>query len=133
MRLFLTLTGVSLIVAGLAYLLFLHAAVGLTGIELPGAAAAIDARATYGGTQVGLGLFLLWCRSREAAMRPGLVLVFLIGACLALSRLSGFAIDGEFDRFNLAGTAAEIGLATIAGLLLQRDRRDAETETKGAS
>jgi len=127
------LVGVSLIAAGFGYLLFPHSAVGLTGMELPGAAAAIDARATYGGTQIGMGLFLLWCRARRAAARAGLMLVFLISAWLALTRLYGFAIEGEFDRFNAAGAAVELGLTAVAGLFLRRERPEVETETKGAS
>lgn len=121
MRLFLTLVGISLIIAGFGYFLFPHAAVGLTGMELPGAAAAIDARATYGGTQIGMGLFLLWCRASLAAARAGLVLVLLFGACLVLARVFGFAIDGGFDRFNVAAASAELVLTAVAGILLQRD------------
>jgi hypothetical protein len=123
-RPFLTLVGISLIIAGFGYLLFPHAAVGLTGIELPAAAAAVDARATYGGTQIGIGLFLLWCRANATAERAGLVLVLLFGACLVLARVFGFAIEGEFDWFNAAGAAAELVLTALAGILLQRDRSE---------
>jgi hypothetical protein len=131
-RLFLTLTGVSLIVAGVAYLLFPHAAVGIVGIELLGTAAAIDARATYGGTQLAMGLFLLSCRAREDAAHAGLVLIFLVGGCLALARIYGFAIEGESDAFNAIGAVAESGLAAGAAFFLRglRSSRSRLTEAK---
>lgn len=108
--------------AGLAYLLFPHMAVGLTGMELPRAAAVIDARATYGGMQVALGLFLLWCRARVDAAHAGLVLILLVCACLALTRVYGLALEAERDVFNALGAAAESGLAAGAGILLRGSR-----------
>jgi hypothetical protein len=89
-RLFLTLTGLSLIVAGVAYLLFPHVAVGIVGIELPGTAAAIDARATYGGTQrlhdrrIGCGLDLtrLAETHSDQGQRPGVAGTDRIDMCM---------------------------------------------------
>jgi hypothetical protein len=118
-RLFLAFTGVSLILAGFAYLLFPHVAVGLTGMELPVAPAAIDARATYGGTQIGVGLFLLWCRGREEAARTGLVLILVWSTCLALSRIYGFLVDGGPGWFNALGVTLEAGFAAVAAALLR--------------
>jgi hypothetical protein len=120
LRLLLILSGVSFIVAGFAALLFPYDVVGLTGIDLPTGAAVIDARASYGGTQIGVGLFLLWCRAEPGTARAGLVLIFLFAGCLLLARLYGFVLEGEIDRFNLAGTIAELMLAAVAGALLHR-------------
>ncbi len=120
MSLFLTFSGVSLILAGIGYLLFPHVGVGLAGVELPVASAAIDVRATYGGTQVGAGLFLLWCRRKNGTARVGLVLILVWSVCLMLSRIYGFAVDGGPGWFNALGIAVEGAFVVVAALLLQR-------------
>ncbi len=116
---FLVLTGASLVIVRFIYLVFPQSAVSLVGVDLSGAPAAIDVRASYGGTQIGLGLFLLACRKREDSGRAGLVLIFLVGTSLAAARLYGFVIEAEIDSINAFGTAAESGLAIIAALLLR--------------
>lgn len=122
-RFLLALIGISSIALGMGYMVSPHAAVGITGMELPTASAAIDARATYGGTQVGLGIFMLWCRRNDAILNAGLMLVCTLTSCLASARLYGFIVDGGPDGFNTLGAAFEGSLAVASSILLTRTRK----------
>jgi hypothetical protein len=79
-----------------------------------------DVRATYGGFQIGLGLFTLWAAADPARVRMGLVLqAFTIGA-IAACRLTGFAIDGSPNGFLKSAIATEITFTAITLIALFR-------------
>lgn len=125
MHAYLAFSGVCLIAAGFVYLLFPHVT-GVTGMQLPGPAAAIDARASYGGVQIGLGVYLLWCRLREEEVRAGLVLICVVSTSLALARVYGFACDGGPGWFNALAVSVESGFAGVGAILLRRRSNLAE-------
>ena len=78
-----------------------------------------DIRATYGGFQLGLALFLFWsCRSPDK-VASALVATGVIFACVGLGRLFGVIVDGDFSGFNMIGLVFEVFL-TLACIFLYR-------------
>jgi len=73
-----------------------------------------DLRATYGGFQLGSGLFLLWAAGRAEAVRSALVLLALSIGCVGLSRGYGMLVDGSANGFHLFGIATEASIALLA-------------------
>ena len=54
-----------------------------------------DLRATYGGLQLAVGVFLLWSSTCAERYRTGLLLNAIAFGCVAGSRAIGLLIDGE--------------------------------------
>jgi hypothetical protein len=76
-----------------------------------------DLRAIYGGLQIGLGAFLLWCRSDPARTTAGLLALGLAIGCVGALRVLGLLVDGEVNAFhavNLAFEAATTGVVLLA-------------------
>lgn len=68
----LVLTGAGFVGFGAAYALRPDRMAALTDLTLPSPTARADFVATYGGLQLGVGLFLLACARRAAWIEPGL-------------------------------------------------------------
>lgn len=79
-----------------------------------------DIRATYGGIQIGLAVFLYWsslAHSRlSSALAATAIIFFSVGAC----RFYGVIVDGEFSGFNMIGLSFEVVLTVISGWLFLR-------------
>ena len=102
------------ILAGVSYLFAPALLAGLAEITVDTGASRTDVRATYGGFQIGAGLFMWWCasvpqRTTVALMSLG-ILTGGVGAC----RLIGLLLDGGLLYFNLVGLAFEIPVAALA-------------------
>ncbi len=93
------------------------------GIRLDTPDATADFRAVYGGLQVSLGLFLIWCvRAKQYA--SGLVAATLILAGLSLGRLTGMAASGAWTPTAFWLLAPElVGVAVNLSFLLLERRR----------
>ena len=105
---------------GLAYLIAPAAMTKPAGFDDLSASATTDVRATYGGFQVGIGLFLLYAAKAAERHRPGLWLVVLsIGSVLA-SRILGVVLDGDLNEFHSSGLAVEFVLTASAIFVLRR-------------
>jgi hypothetical protein len=107
------------LVFGLLYLLAPTTMTDPTGFGPLGPSATTDVRATYGGLQIGLGLFLLWAAAEDARVRLALVLQVLTIGAVALSRALGILLDGEATGVLLGALAFEV-LLTIAAIALLR-------------
>ncbi len=102
---------------------YLVAPTGLTdptGFGPLGPNALTDVRATYGGFQIGSGLFLLWSATNPARIRTALVLQALTIGAIGSCRLIGFAIDGSPNRFLLSAIVTEITFTALAVFALRR-------------
>jgi len=83
-----------------------------------------DLRAIYGGFQLGLGGFLLWCGRDEARYRAGLLALGCITADVAIVRSIGMFVDGDPTGFLLVNLALEVSIvALVATALFQAQRR----------
>lgn len=79
---------------GLAFAIAPVAMATLVELEVPTATARTDVRAVYGGLELGLGAFLLWCARRRESVRTGLIAALLAFAALAGVRVVGIAVEG---------------------------------------
>jgi len=93
------------------------------GVMQPEAPARTEIRAVYGGIELAVGAFLLWCWRvpRHAASGVLFAALFALGA--GLGRVVGFAVEGAVDPRNLTWGALELaGGAYAAWLVIKRGR-----------
>jgi hypothetical protein len=83
----------------------------------------INLRATFGGTLVGLGVFLIWLPGWSPWQRTvqGLLLWSMAG--IGIARLIGFLLDGSPDTRQWIWLVAEIVIVAVTGFLLYRRGR----------
>ncbi len=89
------LDALALISFGVAFFVSPHGMTGTFGITLSGTDAVADVCAVYGGLELGLGVFLLWCAWKSQAIKPGLVAGTLCLCGFFLGRLVGIATEGH--------------------------------------
>lgn len=94
----------------------------MTGSGFPELApsAITEARAAYGGFQIGLGAFMLWASATPGRVGDGLLLSALVFGAIALCRSLGLALDGSLNGFQGSALAFE---STFTGLSLWGWRR----------
>ncbi len=126
-----TLAKVGLLFAALVFigigLGFLVAPVQLASvveISLPTPMARTDFRATYGGFDLAMGVFLALCALRPTWIRPGLLAVGLAAAGFGSGRLIGILVEGTATFLMVMFVALEAGVAFVALYLLRRLSRD---------
>ena len=99
------------------------------GIHFVSTTGNIELRAMYGGLQTGIGVL-----AAVAIVRPGLrtpalaTLAFLCGG-LALARLGGAGIEGEWSSYTVIGLCFEVISSSVASWLLMRAAADATART----
>jgi uncharacterized membrane protein len=105
---------VAFVVVGLAYMLAPSTFAELATGESPRLPSAVtDMRAVSGGVALGLGLFLGLCASRDEWVVPGLMLSALVLACMPVSRIIGFIVDG-----GVTGTQVSLAVFEAVALVL---------------
>ena len=116
-RLFVQFVGVVFVVYGAA---FLYAPATLfemvTGAVLPGGAATIDARATFGGMSMGIGMVMFFLARCDKTLQQGLVLVATVNFGMAAGRTAGILLDGLANNTMFIYLALEI-VATLVALI----------------
>lgn len=86
----------------------------------PDASGVTDIRATYGGMQLGFGLFLAWAaRDRALHAAAWWACAALVGA-VAVLRLFGLAVDGAPTGFHYGALGFEIPVTLYAVYLYRR-------------
>jgi uncharacterized protein DUF4345 len=90
----LALTGAAFVGFGIAFTFWPDAMARVVDIALPTATARVDLAATYGGFELGFGIFLLLCLRRPAWLEPALYAGALALAGFAVVRLSTLLIVG---------------------------------------
>ncbi len=83
------------------------------------ASGVIDMRATYGGMSVAVGIILLLLAKSEETIKVGLMSVFLLMACMAISRMVGIFVDQNPNVMMYVYLALEIIIAVLSALLLK--------------
>jgi len=89
-------------------------------------AARTDFRATYGGLEFGLGVFLLLCALRREFVRIGLFAAACALIAMATARTTGIVMDG-FDllQFMIALTEWGAGALSTWGAVVAKPEKDA--------
>jgi hypothetical protein len=105
-RLVLVLGGVAFVVLGLASTLWPLPMARVVEIPLPTPTARIDYAATYGGFELGFGVFLLASARRRTWLAPGL--------WASASALAGFALVRALGLVAAAGPATSVIFVALA-------------------
>lgn len=108
------------IVVGAAFLVIPRQYAAILEISLPTAMARTDVRATYGGLELGFGVFLMFCLVRREWIRPGLWALALTVGGFATGRLVGFVAEGTISNFMLFFLVLELAVTLLAVLFLRR-------------
>ncbi|HWT16259.1 MAG TPA: DUF4345 family protein [Patescibacteria group bacterium] len=119
MPLLLSLSGLSFLGFGVAFLIAPRETLALAGVATEGAIAATELRAFYGGVEVALGALILFCATRASRWRDGLWLTLCCYGAIGVTRIAGMAIDGSDSFFLRFAAGTEIGFALAATLLLR--------------
>ncbi len=83
----------------------------------------INLRASFGGTLLGLGAFLVWWPGPRPWLRSLLGLVMWEMAGIGVARLVGFAVDGDPDGRQVVWIVAEVVIFAACAVALRRRRR----------
>jgi len=108
------------IIVGAGFLLIPRQYADVLEISLPTAMARTDVRATYGGLELGFGVFLILCVVRREWIRPGLWALALATGGFATGRLIGFVAEETINNFMLVFLALEVLVTLLALVLLRR-------------
>jgi hypothetical protein len=128
-RLVLALAGLAFIGFGLAFTLWPLPMARLVEIPLPTPTARIDFAATYGGFELGFGVFLLVCTRRAAWLAPGLWATAAALAGFAGIRLLSLALAaGPATAPIFVGLTLELTGFAISVLALRQVRRSEGTQ-----
>jgi len=92
------------------------------GLAYPTRSAVVEARAMYGGVQLGFGAFLLYGAMRPAARVHTLVATLLVVGGLASCRAIGLALAGP-DDYNVAAVLYETTTTLLFAVALAREQR----------
>lgn len=108
------------ILVGAGFLLIPKQYADVLEISLPTAMARTDVRATYGGLELGFGIFLVLCVVRREWIRPGLWALALATGGFATGRLVGVVAEGTINNFMLFFLVLELAVTLLAVYLLRR-------------
>lgn len=126
-KIYLLIVGVGVFVFGVLYLFTPDVFTDGTGFGTLKPEAVTDVRATYGGFQLGVGLYLIWAARDRTRYRSAILLVGLLFSFIAGSRAYGLIVDGEPTAPMLGGLSLEVVLASLSwGILNARPARDAD-------
>ena len=85
--------GLGFFLFGWAYLIAPEFMVNLSGMEVPTAASITDTRAIYGGFQIGIGAFTLFCAMRPRLLTAGMLALAMAYGAIVICRVIGIMID----------------------------------------
>jgi hypothetical protein len=99
------------------------------GIVLTNGDATSDARAVYGGMELGLGVFLAFCGIASSRRALGLTAATMVLGGLGLSRLTGILAAGGVTGGTHALLATDLCGTTLCAVALIVFRRSARSPT----
>jgi hypothetical protein len=79
-----------------------------------------DLRATYGGLELGIGIFLVLCLVRRGWIEPGLWALALATGGFATGRVIGCALEGSVSPLMLGFLVVEVLVTFLSFLCLRR-------------
>ncbi len=112
--------GFSLLLIGLVYIVQPLLALRFTGDFQLDSSALTDVRATYGGIQLGLGLYLLLVLRAGVSLENEMLLLCLAFAAVGATRLVGYLVGDEVASLHLYAAIAELIFACVAAVIHNR-------------
>jgi hypothetical protein len=82
----------------------------------------INLRASWGGTLMGIGLFVAWLPGLKPWWRAVVGLLMWAMAGIGAARLLGFALDGDPDSRQAVWLIAEVVIVVLCALILRKKR-----------
>ena len=79
-----------------------------------------DIRATYGGFQIGFGIYLIVTGLIQRDQRGALLAISLVVGCVGLFRLFGVVVEQSLSGFNASGIIVEFVVTSVAVVLYRR-------------
>ena len=122
-KLVLGLAAVLLTGLGVLFAVAPHWTAGTVDIALPTNTATIDFIATYGGFQIGFGIFLFTCLARPERVRLGLLASGYAVAGFGVTRALGLLVLGGAKPVLYGALAFEAVSSTIAFVAARRASR----------
>lgn len=119
-QVFLVLCGLAFVLIGINTFVDPLRAVAPLELNVNTVSALNELRATYGGMQIGIGLFLLAGVWRAALTRPALLAQALLVGGLVIGRLVGITLDGLPSGFVQGLLALELTISVLSVLLYRR-------------
>jgi Domain of unknown function (DUF4345) len=116
----LRVAAVALIVIGVGFLVVPVGWASIVEIVLPTAMARTDLRATYGGFDLGIGVFLWLCALRPEWTKPGVVALALGATGYGGGRLLGIFVEREAHPLMVLFVVIETATALFALYALRR-------------
>ncbi len=110
------------IVVGALFLIIPQPFAAVLEIAAPTAMARTDLRATYGGLELGFGIFLVICVLKRQWMQPGLLALALATGGFAAGRLVSLIVEGTISRLMLMFMILEIVVTLGAIVFFRRSR-----------
>ncbi len=83
---------------------------------------AINLRASWGGTVLGIGLFIAWLPAWRPWWRALVGLVMWAMAGIGVARTMGFLLDGSPDNRQIVWITAEVAIVIVGAIILIRRR-----------
>ncbi len=117
-QLFLMLAALLFAGFGLASLFQPERIAGMVGIQPSTTAGRSEIRAVYGGLELGLGAFLVYCALDAQRLELGLLLVVLTYGAAAVGRMIGIALDRPVEAVTRRILVAEVAFAIVGSVLL---------------
>lgn len=118
-RIFASIVGVAMFVSGVLSVAMPMQMLAPMGFENLTPAALTDARASYGGFQIGFALFVLWCLKTRHLFAGVLNIVISFGL-VAICRAIGLMLDGAFTQALVGAVVFEIVLTALAVWMLRQ-------------
>lgn len=92
-----------------------------------------EIRAFYGGVQIGLGVFLLWCSRRRERLLAGLLASGLAVGAIGAGRAIGLIVDRALTPYHLLNLGIEIATVVLVSVAVSKHRgRDRRRREAGA-
>jgi hypothetical protein len=119
-KVLLRLGALVLAIVGIGFLAVPVQWAAIVDIQLPTATARTDLRATYGGFDLAVGVYLWLCARREDWVRPGLVALGIVAAGFGGGRVLGMLVEGSAAPSMIGFALLEWASAVAAYGVLRR-------------
>jgi hypothetical protein len=121
-RILVVLVGLVFVGVGAWALVDVRGIASFLGVTPAGPGSELELRAMYGGLEIGLGLFLLWCAANKSTLRIGLLCTAATVGGLGLVRIVGIMMDPNQPSMQLLFALAELAATALVVIEIVRSR-----------